>query len=90
MNAEDIRDLAQRIRNRGRLEIDMIINNTNLAGRTSPEMIMNGEKIVLKCAEDMGIGTVITAGMKNVLEKCTLQTPTMEISRYMIPEWMEE
>ncbi len=90
MKEEDILDLARRIQNRGRLSLDVIINNTNLAGRTTPEMIMNGERTVLKCAEEMGIRTVITTGTGNVLTACSLSTPVMEINRYMVPEWMEE
>ena len=89
-NADDIIDLAQRIANRGRLQIDALINNTNLADRTEPEMIEAGEKTVLKCAERMGIRQVITAGKQDVLERCRLSTPTLSVTRYMAPEWMEE
>ena len=42
---DEILDLAQRIQNRGRLKIDLIINNTNLADETTTEMIEEGEKI---------------------------------------------
>ena len=61
-NADEIIDLANRIQNRGRLKIDMLINNTNLADRTEPEMIENGEKITLECAQRMGITDAMTAG----------------------------
>ena len=53
-------------------------------------MIEEGEKTVLACAGKMGIREVITAGKAEVLEKCRLQTPTMEVRRYMVPEWMEQ
>lgn len=87
---EEIIDLAGRIRNRGRLEIDLLINNTNLAGRTEPAMIEEGEKISLACAEKLGVSGVITAGKKEILERCTLTTQTLTVKRYMAPEWMEE
>ena len=87
---EEIIDLAQRIRNRGRLEIDMLINNTNLADMTDPGMIEKGEQVTLACAEKLGVSEVITAGKEEILEKCRLQTPTMKIRRYMAPEWMEQ
>ena len=90
MRTEDIIDLAGRIQNRGRLVLDILINNTNLGGRTTPEMVMNGEKTILECAEKMGIRTVVTTGMRQVLSECILSTPVMEINRYMVPEWMEE
>ena len=86
---EDIIDLAKRIENRGRLKIDIMINNTNLADQTEPDMVEAGEKTVLECAEKMGIGQVVTAGKKEILEPCRLITPTMTVQRYMAPEWME-
>ena len=90
MEDEDITDLARRIRNRGRLEIDFFINNTNLADKTLPEMVERGEKTVLRCAEQMGVKRVITAGKQSILDACRLQTPTLAIERHMVPEWMVE
>ena len=68
MEDADILDLAERIRKRGRLEIDILINNTNLADETTPMMIENGEKTVLRCAEKMGVKRVITAGKTDILK----------------------
>ena len=86
---DDIIDLAERIQNRGRLKIDMLINNTNLADMTEPRMIENGERVALACAEKLGVSEVITTGKEEIIQKCRLQTPTMKIRRYMAPEWME-
>ena len=88
MEDADILDMAERIRKRGRLEIDILINNTNLADETTPMMIENGEKTVLRCAEKMGVKRVITAGKTDILNRCRLQTPLLSIERYMVPEWM--
>jgi len=87
---EDILDLAERIMNRGRLRTDLLINNTNLADQTTAEMVETGEKTVLECARRLNIERVCTAGKKEVLDRCRLQTPTLEIRRYMAPEWMED
>ena len=87
---DEILDLAERIQNRGRLKIDVLVNNTNLADQTEPAMIEEGEKTVLACAERLGVREVITAGKKDVLEQCRLQTRVLEIRRYMVPEWMEQ
>ena len=87
---DEILDLAERIQNRGRLKIDVLVNNTNLADQTEPAMIEEGEKTVLACAERLGAREVITAGKKDVLEQCRLQTRVLEIRRYMVPEWMEQ
>lgn len=87
---DEIIDLAERIQNRGRLKIDVLVNNTNLADRTEPAMIEEGEKTVLSCAERLGVREVITAGKKEILEQCRLLTRVLEIRRYMVPEWMEQ
>lgn len=86
---DEILDLALRIRNRGRMEIDLLINNTNLADETTAGMIEKGEKTVLECAEALGGIPVITAGMPDVLRQCRLSTRTYPVIRRMKPEWME-
>jgi len=90
MAKEDILDLAARIRNRGRLNPNVLINNTNLADETTAEMVEKGEKTVLACAKELGISRVYTSGESGVLEKCRLNTLPIKIKRYMIPEWMVE
>ncbi len=87
---DEIIDLVQRIQNRGRLKIDMLINNTNLADMTEPGMIESGERTTLLCAERLGIADVITAGKQEILEKCRLKTSVITIRRYMAPEWMDQ
>ena len=87
---EDILDLAQRIGNRGRLGIDLLINNTNLAEQTVPEMVERGEELVLSCAKELGIENVITSGIREILFQCRLRTMPLFIRRQMVPEWMEE
>ena len=87
--ADEIIDLAERIQNRGRLKLDMLVNNTNLADRTDPEMIEAGEKTVLLCAERLGVKQVITTGKQEILEQCRLVTPTIAVRRHMVPEWMD-
>ena len=87
---EDILDLADRIRNRGRLNIDVLINNTNCAGDTTPRMVEDGEKTVLACAGKMGVKNVYTYGTQEIIGQCRLRTPAVPIRRYMVPEWMED
>ena len=87
--ADEIIDLAERIGNRGRLKIDVLVNNTNLADRTEPAMVEDGEKTVLYCAKKLGITEIVTTAKPDVLDKCRLTTPVFPIKRYMAPEWME-
>lgn len=86
---EDILDLAERIGKRGRLGTDGLINNTNLADQTEPEMLEWGEDIVNECAREMGTRIVLNTGERRILDQCGLRFPRMEIERRMIPEWME-
>ena len=86
---DEILELAGRIQSRGRLKIDMLVNNTNLADETTAEMVEEGEKTVNECAAALGGVPVITAGKREVLEKCRLSTKVYTIRRYMKPEWME-
>lgn len=85
---EDILDLAERIRSRGRLPIGCLINNTNLADETTPEMLEEGERTVLACAEKLGIPGVISTGLESVLRQSRLFAPAWPIRRMMAPEWM--
>lgn len=87
---DEIIDLAERIQSRGRLKFDMLINNTNLADLTEPEMIEKGEEVTLACAKKLGVAEVVTAGKEEVLKNCQLHTATLTITRYMAPEWMEQ
>ena len=65
---------------------------SGLAGIARSHLVAleNGEKTVLACAERFGVSRVFTTGKKEILECCRLQTPVMEIERYMVPEWMVE
>ena len=86
---EDIVDLTERIRNRGRLAPDGLVNNTNLSWQTEPAMVEQGEKICLACAGRLGIERVLTTGEEKILLRCNLETPQIRIERRMVPEWME-
>ena len=86
---EDILDLAERIGKRGRLGTDGLINNTNLADQTEPEMLEWGEGIVSECAREMDTRIVLNTGARRMLEQCGLRFPRMESERRTIPAWME-
>ena len=88
--AEDITDLAVRIQNRGRLRFNMIINNTNLADRTTSRMLEEGAVTVRQCAEALGISQLIHTGTEDVLSGARLTEPALSFRREMVPEWMVE
>ena len=88
-NQEDIMDLARRIRDRSRMQIDMIINNTNLANDTTPQMIETGEAVTASCAALMDIRCIVSAGMPGIIDQAECHHPKMAVRRYMVPEWMD-
>ena len=88
--AEDVAELAQRIAARGRLQIDSIINNTNLAGETTPEMLRQGHQVVARAAEICGVDRLETCAMAEILAQCAELPNPMPMVRYMAPEWMED
>ncbi len=83
--AEDVVDLAQRIAARGRMDIDVIINNTNLAEQTDADMVRMGHQVAEEAAKLLGVKRVVDAAMPE------LGIPgALPLNRHMAPEWMED
>ena len=83
--AEDVVDLAQRIAARGRMDIDVIINNTNLAEQTDADMVRTGRQVAEEAAKLLGVKRVVDAAMPE------LGIPgALPLNRHMAPEWMED
>ena len=88
--AEDIAEMGQRIMQRGRLSIDLLINNTNLADQTEPDMLRAGHRETARAAAMLGVERVMTAGTAALLAKCPELPEPLVIRRHMAPEWMED
>ena len=88
--AEDIAELGRRIEQRGRLSIDVIINNTNLADRTEPAMLRAGHAEAQRAAAMLGVKRIVTAGTAPVLAQCPDLPDHLTIQRQMVPEWIED
>lgn len=86
--AEDIAEMGARIAARGRLGIDVLINNTNLADQTTPAMLREGHAQVIRAAAMLGVQRIITAGEEALLSQCPELPEPMRMRRYMAPEWM--
>ena len=86
--AEDIVEMARQIAARGRMDIDIIINNTNLADLTEPEMLRAGHAEVTKAAEMLGVERILTAGVDSLLAACPELPEPLTIRRHMAPDWM--
>lgn len=89
-SAGDIAEMGQRIMQRGRLGIDLIINNTNLADLTELDMLRAGHEEVVKAAAMLGVERIVTAGTASLLAKCPELPEPFVIRRHMAPEWMED
>lgn len=87
---EDVAELAQRIQARGRLQIDSIINNANLAQETTAEMLRAGDALVREAAALCGIQQIATSGTAELLAQCPELPNPLPMTRYMAPEWMED
>ena len=87
--AEDAAELGRRIEQRGRMRIDVVINNTNLADCTTPEMLLQGREVACGAARLLGVECVVDAGMTELLRQSGLPDG-LPVARYMKPEWMEE
>ena len=88
--AADIAEMGERIMQRGRLGIDLLINNTNLADLTEPDMLRAGHEEVVKAAAMLGVERIVTAGTASLLAKCRELPEPFVIRRHMTPEWMED
>lgn len=83
--AQDVAELAQRIAARGRMDIDMIINNTNLADQTDSTMVHMGHQVAEAAARLLGVPQVMDAAMP-----CLGLADALPLVRHMAPEWMED
>lgn len=89
--ADAIVDLMERVANRSKLTIDCLINNTNLAGDTTAEMLCEGQEILEKAARRTNVPIRALCGEWPILEKLpqSLKGLGYPIVRRMKPEWME-
>jgi len=82
---EDVAELAQRIAARGRMNIDVIVNNTNLADQTDAEMLHMGHQVAAEAARLLGVSRVVDVAMPELGA-----TDALPLKRHMAPEWMED
>ncbi|MBQ6398965.1 MAG: hypothetical protein IJI21_02485 [Clostridia bacterium] len=87
---EDILDLAERIQARGRLKLDMLINNTNLADQSDGKMLLAPSGMLRECARELDIPRFVFCGTDSIIREAGLGEEAMVISRKMVPEWMRE
>ncbi len=90
--AGDIQRMMERIAFRSRMQPDALINNANLQGETTAELLFRGQEVLAEVSQKTGIPVAMITGEQAVLAQLPedLQPLCKPIVRYMQPEWMEE
>lgn len=66
---EEIITFMREIEVASRLKITFLVNNTNLSVETTPEILLEGQKIVEKVSEMTGVPIAYITGTKDILDK---------------------
>ena len=90
--AGDILRMMERIAFRARMKPDALVNNANLQGETTPELLLRGQEVLTEVSQKTGIPVAMITGEKAVLDQLPqgLKPLCKPIVRHMRPEWMEE
>jgi len=90
--AEDILHMMERIAFRSRMKPDALVNNTNLQGETTVELLLRGQKVLEVVSRKMGLPIDMITGEQAVLDMLpqSLRSLCKPIVRHMRPEWMDE
>jgi hypothetical protein len=87
---EEIVFMAREMEERGRIRIDTLVNCTNLSFETTPEVVLEGERIVLSAAALLGIPLEFTAVRRDLCEEVAKRSAVelMPLDIYMKPVWL--
>jgi hypothetical protein len=86
----DIADMAREMQERGRIRIDSLVNNTNLSAETTPEVVLEGERIVLEAARILGIPVEFTMARRDLCDEVAKSSVTavMPVDIHIRPIWL--
>lgn len=87
---DDIAGMAREMQERGRIRIDSLVNNTNLSGETTPEVVLEGERIVLAAAELLGIPLEFTMARRDLCEEVARSSAAavVPVDIHIRPVWL--
>lgn len=89
-DAEQIARQMERIERRARLHPAGLINNSNLGPWTTPEQILEGQRVLERVAMRTGVPVAAAAGEEKVLKALDgLAVPVIPLKLMLKPEWME-
>lgn len=87
---EGVVQFMKEIEGASRLKVKYLINNTNLSYETTPELILEGQKVVDKVSQMTGIPVRYTAIMENLVSEFKAEDISGEIlplKIFMLPPW---
>jgi hypothetical protein len=87
---DGIAGMAWEMEKRGRIKIDALVNCTNLSYETTPEVVLEGERIVLEAAALLGIPLEFTAARRDLCEEVAERSAAavMPLDIYLKPVWL--
>lgn len=68
-NADKIIGMIHEIQDSAHIKMTKLVNNTNVLEFTTPEIILEGQRIIDQVSQKLNIPIGLTAGMKDVVEK---------------------
>ena len=92
---DEILEMVGNLEGSARIRVDMLVNNTNVAKETTPEMLVESQAIVEKAAEMLNIKVGQIGAMPEIIEKLPesfykkykdIITP---VELYMRKDWMD-
>ena len=88
--ADEIVEIARDMQERGRVRIDALINNANLAWETTPEIVAAGYRVALEAAEQLGIPLEFTMAQRGIAEEVRrlISADVLPIDPYIRPDWL--
>lgn len=89
-DADGVTELIREIEAASRLKVKYLINNTNLSYETTPDMIIEGQKVVKEVSRRTGIPVKYTAIREDLAEAFDANEITGEIlpiKIFMLPPW---
>lgn len=91
-DAEGVISFITEIQNASRLKVKYLVNNTNLSYETTPEIILEGQKIVEEVSEKTSLPIAFTTVREDLIPKVEdkIKNQIMPIKIFMLPPWRKE
>jgi len=86
----EIAEYVKNLSNRADVIVDFLVNNTNLGPYTNDHVVHEGEKVMAKASEILGIPIIWTVLWKGLTKQIKTNFPVFYIERFMRLPWEEK